>query len=608
MMKANGAVDRRDFICGAAVAMGTGALAVSGAALAGEPSGDAAPGSSTNREPGSLASDDASPAAGDRGASWRVAPDPVDESLISQTKKADYVVVGVGHAGAAVLRSIAEDSAHTVIGLERQRRDSHMTMGNDVGHINSQWLRDHGVADVDAVEYYTDWMLRTLNSANPSLVMQWMQNAGQDIDWWLTAFDDDLVDNLTLAYNEHPDKLLGELSGFRYTTGTLRVSTAEHPDLSMSQMQQDIFDAILARDNAQIDFETTACMLERDDDGCVNAVVAQGPDGAYTRYVARLGVVLAAGDFAGDAQMRDDLLTHITDVFQDGRTAWSQMIMGQDGSGIKMGVWAGGRLEPRPLAVMNGDWCRGFYPQAMIWLDTTGRRYCNELFAEMPFAGKPMARMPQVDTWAIGDSKLADECETTFSAHDAYEPSDSNQEGLRAELQGAIGTGAEGYFPPVPEGRGNPGTPNQGTQGAPAECFCADTIEELADFIGYDEGQKANLIQEVSTWNEMCEAGVDTQYGKDSRCLFPIDTPPYYAFRNTVGMVGGIMVTLGGLMTDRYQNVLDEQCEPIPGLYATGNCCGQRFGNGYFTQTPGNSLGLAIGLGRELGKYLAAAE
>ena len=204
-----------------------------------------------------------------------------------------------------------------------------------------------------------------------------------------------------------------------------------------------------------------------------------------------------------------------------------------------------------------------------------------------------------MDTWAICDSKIADNCETTFSAHDAYEPSDSNQEGLRAELAGAVGTGAEGYFPPVPEGRGNPGTPNQGSEGAPAECFCADDLETLADYIGYDDEQKANLLASVATWNEMCANGQDTQYGKDPACLFPIDTPPYYAFRQNAGMVGG-------LMTDRYQNVLNEQCEPIPGLYATGNCCGQRFGNGYFTQTPGNSLGIAITLGRELGKHLAS--
>lgn len=576
-------IERRSFIRGGAAAAALGAVAA------------------TASLPQSAQASD-SAAAND----WRTQPEAIPDSQITETKEADYVVVGASHAGAAVIRSIAEDSDHTVIGIEKQARETYMTMGNDIGHINSQWLRDRGVEDVDPVDMYTDWMRRTLNSANPSLVMQWLQNSGSNIDWWLTAFDDELVNNLTLAYDQYPDKLLNDLSGFQYVTGTLRVTTAEHPELSMMAMQQTIYDAILSHDNAAIDFETCACQLVTDDDGRVTGVIAQNTDGAYVKYLANLGVVLAAGDFAGNDAMRADLLTHVTDVFQEGRSNWAGMIMGQDGSGIRMGVWAGGRLEPRPLACMNGDWCRGWYPQSMIWLDTTGQRYCNELFAEMPFAGKPMARLPHVDTWAICDSKLADNCETTFSAHDAYEPSASNQDGLRAELASAIGTGADGYFPPVPEGRGNPGTPNQGKEGAPAECFCADDLETLADYIGYDEEQKANLIAAVATWNEMCAAGQDSQYGKDPACLFPIDTPPYYAFRQGPGMIGGLMVTLGGLMTDRYQNVLNEQCEPIPGLYATGNCCGQRFGSGYFTQTPGNSLGVAITLGRELGKHLAA--
>lgn len=53
------------------------------------------------------------------------------------------------------------------------------------------------------------------------------------------------------------------------------------------------------------------------------------------------------------------------------------------------------------------------------------------------------------------------------------------------------------------------------------------------------------------------------------------------------------------------RSVLDDSCGPIPGLYACGSCCDLRFGVGYFAQIPGDSLGMCIVLGRELGKYLA---
>lgn len=586
-------LERRSFIKGAAATAGIG---LAGSLAAGAGSADAAVITGADGEQATAQKEVAA---------WRVAPEAIADDQIAEVKQADYVVIGAAHAGGAVLRSIAEDSDHTVIGIERQGRDSFFTMGNDIGHINSQFLRDRGVEDVDPVEMFNDWMHRAGNAANPSLVMQFMQNSGADLDWYLEPFDQETIDMFAVPYTQQPDRLLAEVFGNRYVTGTLRVCTAEHPDLTLSGMQQTIYDAILAQDNASIDFGMTACQLTKDDAGRVTGVIAQSDDGAYTRYEAALGVVLAAGDFAGNAEMREDLLTHITDVFQEGRTTWSN-IMAQDGSGIEMGVWAGGRMEPRPIACMNGDWCRGSYQAGAIWLDTNGERYCNEFAGEMPLAGKPMARIPHVDTWAVADSKLAENVKTTFSAHDAFEASDANLQALEDELAAAAGTGADGYTPPADNS--HPGAPVADTGDQPPAVYSADTLEELADYIGYDEDQKANLLAAVQGWNECCEAGVDSQFGRDAATLFAIDTPPYYAFRQDASMVGGLMVTLGGLMTDKHQNVLDEQCEPIPGLYATGNCCGQRFGSGYFTQTPGCSLGMAIVLGRELGKYLAAAE
>ena len=532
---------------------------------------------------------------------WRVAPEAIADDQISQTKEADFVVVGAAHAGGAVLRSIAEDSDHTVIGIEKQARDSFFTMGNDVGHMNSQFLRDHGIEDVDPVEMFNDWMRRALNKANPSLVMQFMQNCGANMDWWLSAFDDELVSKLVVPYSQHPESLLGNVAGFTYVTGTLRVCTADNPDLNMSDMQQTIYDAILAQDNASIDFETTACQLTKDDSGRVNGVIAQAADGSYVKYVANLGVVLAAGDFGGNEEMRNELLTHITDCFQPGET-WSS-IMAQDGSGIQMGVWAGGHIESRPIPCMNGDWIRGNYQAASIWLDETGSRYCNEFFGEMPFAGKPGVNHPHVQTFAIADSKLADNLLTTFSSHDAFEATDANIQTVRDKMANSIGTGAAGYV--TPSDGSHPGAPTAEGEAAP-DTFCADTLEELAEYMGYDEEQTANMLASVESWNACCAAGVDTDFGKNSEALFPIDTPPYYAFTQNTSMIGGLMVTLGGLVTDKHQNVLDDNCHPIPGLYACGNCCGQRFGVGYFTQTPGDSLGMCIVLGRELGKYLAA--
>ena len=56
---------------------------------------------------------------------------------------------------------------------------------------------------------------------------------------------------------------------------------------------------------------------------------------------------------------------------------------------------------------------------------------------------------------------------------------------------------------------------------------------------------------------------------------------------------------------DERQNVLGMDKEPIPGLYATGNCCGRRWGVQYSTPIPGVSIGMAWTLGRLCGMHAA---
>ena len=64
---------------------------------------------------------------------------------------------------------------------------------------------------------------------------------------------------------------------------------------------------------------------------------------------------------------------------------------------------------------------------------------------------------------------------------------------------------------------------------------------------------------------------------------------------------------LNGVNIDEDQHVLDVNYNPIVGLYATGNNSGGRFAIEYSTPMSGLTIGLAMTLGRELGKELAEA-
>ena len=159
--------------------------------------------------------------------SWRTPMPPVDEGLIIEEKSADFIVIGAAHSGGAVIRSIADAEKNTVIGIEKMSYEGFFTMGNDIGHFNSQVLRNHGVPDQDPIEMYNDWMRRTLNSANPSLIMQYCQHCGEDIDWWMTGLKEGDPEQFTVAFNPPPEHLLSEVSGYKFYTGTIRATRSE---------------------------------------------------------------------------------------------------------------------------------------------------------------------------------------------------------------------------------------------------------------------------------------------------------------------------------------------------------------------------------------------
>ena len=140
----------------------------------------------------------------------------------------------------------------------------------------------------------------------------------------------------------------------------------------------------------------------------------------------------------------------------------------------------------------------------------------------------------------------------------------------------------------------------------------ADTIEELAAAIYPEPDDQRNMAEAVRRYNEMCALGRDLDFGKEAFLLHPVKDGPFYASgqykdsHRPFGQSMKILVTVGGLLTDENQNVLGQDFEPIPGLYATGNCCGGRFGLHYSTSIPGQSISMAQTLGREAGRYLAA--
>lgn len=126
-----------------------------------------------------------------------------------------------------------------------------------------------------------------------------------------------------------------------------------------------------------------------------------------------------------------------------------------------------------------------------------------------------------------------------------------------------------------------------------------------------DTESRICFLDAVARYNELCRAGRDTDFGKDEKLLRPIEKGPFYACGQLKDACRpgaqslSLLVTVSGLLIDHRQQVLDEHFEPIPGLYATGNCSGCRFGAAYATSIPGESISIANTLGMLLGRQVA---
>jgi hypothetical protein len=128
----------------------------------------------------------------------------------------------------------------------------------------------------------------------------------------------------------------------------------------------------------------------------------------------------------------------------------------------------------------------------------------------------------------------------------------------------------------------------------------SDTLEGLAEEL---QIPPETFIATVERYNELCEKGVDEDFGKESYRMMPLNTPPYRGA--TLG--GQFMCTMDGLLINTNLQVLDEEFNPIEGLFAAGNDSGGFFANNYPELIIGTTCGRAITFGYLAGKSAVGA-
>jgi 3-oxosteroid 1-dehydrogenase len=270
---------------------------------------------------------------------------------------------------------------------------------------------------------------------------------------------------------------------------------------------------------------------------------------------ARRAVVLAAGGFEHNQQMREQYLPQPTDArwsaaagTNTGDAHRAAMALGAASRLMNGGWWCSSIRAPDDpvprLAIMDKS-----YPGNIV-VTRRGRRIANEsqnyITYQLEFYRRHTPEDPQVPSWMIFDARSR-----------------------RMYFNGPLWPVRYRPDKRLPQSYFTSGFLTR-----------ADSIGELARQAGIDaEG----LQKTVSDMNEYARTGKDLEHGrgdaeydryyadpriKPNPCLAPIVEPPFYAMRIDPGDFG----THGGLVTNTDAQVLRPDGSPIPGLYAVGNC------------------------------------
>jgi 3-oxosteroid 1-dehydrogenase len=299
------------------------------------------------------------------------------------------------------------------------------------------------------------------------------------------------------------------------------------------------------------------------EDGRVAGVTVRR-NGEPQRVGARRGVLLAAGGFSHNRQLRDRF------GGDRGRAAaWSSANPGDTGEVLEIAMAHGAATDLLDEAIWNpsvmmpdgsrppyspketSGVSRARYRPGTIMVDAAGQRIGNESMSYMELGQRMFARDREVraiPSWLVFD--------------DAFR--------------------RRYFFGWVP-GK----LPEQWiTDGYIKR---ADTLAELA---GQCEIDASGLEATVKQVNEDARTGVDSEFHRGERaydrfhgdprlgpnnCLAPIERPPFYAFAMFPGDVG----TFGGVLTDERARVVRTDGQPIPGLYAAGNITAGVMGRHY---------------------------
>ena len=462
------------------------------------------------------------------------------------TVDADVVIVGAGGAGmtaaitaAAEGKSVVIVESQPVVGGNSVRATGGMNAGKTVYQDENEFGESAGVEKTlkAAAEKYAD--NETITALAATVAEQWAAYQANPTGYFDSVElmeldtmiggkginDPALVETLCSNSADAID-WLGEQGITLHSVSSFggasvkrihRPVDAEGKTLSVGSYMIPLLEENCQKAGVQMMLNTTATEILTDDNGAAVGIKATGASGETITINAK-AVVLTTGGFGANL----DMVVEYKPELKGFMTTNAPGILGQ---GIKMAQAIGAdtvdmdqiQIHPTVEANTAALITEGLRGDGAVLINSEGKRFIDEVSTRDVVSAAEIAQ-PGSYSWLIIDQKMVDDSSV---------------------IQGYI---KKGYT------------------------FEGKTYEELAEQIGVDG---AALAETMNTWNGYVEAKNDPDFGRTS-FADKLDTAPYYAIKVTAG----VHHTMGGLKINTNTEVLNENGEIIPGLFAAGEVTG----------------------------------
>ena len=511
----------------------------------------------------------------------------------------DIVVVGAGASGVPAAGFAAELGAKVAL---LQKEATVVAQGNCGSAIIKSRSTEAGIAKwIHHTNGLCDWRADTAQlrayADHSEEAMMWLWNrAGMTTE---TEYGDgSKVDSNTESAKllNDGDKLCAYLCTSGDFTGTWRdrENSYEYGDdhcyfwapwfgpkpLNVGNALRKVIDNVQAKcPNLETFFSTPAVKLVRDGKK-VTGVIGKTADGTYVQFNAAKAVILATGDYTNNAAMVAHWCPDIAE--------FDKKQFGKTGDGHVLAMSAGAKMENLGHTKMMHDFDSALmWEEPFLFLNMKGERFTNE-YTGFVYMGNVLKFQP-----SYKGSMLDEEHKETGSKGwycTIYDDDYMNwpaDEFVDAKIPPVV---MQKYIPGAVE---NP----QGVFKNLIDLHRCDTLEELAKELDLPyEAMKAS----VDRYNELCEKGCDSDFGKPAKYLHKIEKAPFWGARKHIR----VSAEVSGVVVNANAQALDQAGEVIPGLYCVGNLGGPFYGgNDYPFHQTGLSLGRCYTFGMIAAKH-----